>query len=115
MHQAQQKDLVHLVLEPGALLFHFFDRKIIDRHVFFLEMLDLAGQVVILVKHLAEKTIRGSQYLHYIQKLWELAVKLVMLNLHDRALSLFLARRKCGQMWLKNTGLTACLATVTPE
>jgi hypothetical protein len=46
---------------------------------------------VILVKHSAETAIRGSQHVHYIQKFGELAVKLVMLYLHDRALSLFLA------------------------
>jgi hypothetical protein len=94
--------LIHRILELRTLLFHGLDREVIDRNIFFFQMLDLVGQGVVFVKHLAKVTVRVPQRLHYIQKFGELAVKLMVLDLHDRALPLFLATRPGASMVEKN-------------
>ena len=62
-----------------------YKRQIVNRDVLFLQALHFTCQAIVLVEYFAETTISLSQCLHYFQILGELAVKLVMLNLHDRA------------------------------
>ena len=57
---------------------------------------------MIFIKHLAKAAVRVPQHLHHIQKFGELAVKLMVLDLHDRALPLFLTTRRGASMVEKN-------------
>ena len=82
----RNKHLVHLVLEHDALLLHGLKGKIVDWDVVFFETLNLRGQYVVLIVHLAEKTVGSPERLDRVDEIRELPVKLVMLDLHDHAL-----------------------------
>jgi hypothetical protein len=103
----RNKHLVHFVFELSPFLFHLFDREIVDRDVFFFKVLNLMGKLVIFIEQLQEIAIRLSQQMHRIDILWELMVKLVMLNLHNRDPSLILANQRTASVVEKQTCRTA--------
>ena len=70
-----QHQVVEVVFQFDAVLLHVFDRKIIDRHVMFFEIFNLAGQPVVRRIQPLEHRVRVSQRCNGILHFRELVLK----------------------------------------
>jgi hypothetical protein len=103
-----QHQMIQIVLDLDPVFLQFFQGEIGYRHIMLFKIFDLARQSMIRRIQAGKQRIPIAQYTDCINHFRKFLVKIMVLDVHDRALPLFMANPMSGQRGLKTK--TECLS-----